>query len=170
MKHSFLLGAITVIVVLIFIHSLPRHEVYSGEVLDVGKAKCAELVELASELSGVPVTGGCPTIVIETDAWFRRELCGGQPCTITGAVRGEQPNVIHMRQPGSIYKGSPVRVATLWRSVLIHEIVHVLQFRYGLSPDNTVECRIMELRAYVAQVKFLARRGIYVSIPHYLGC
>lgn len=44
------------------------------------------------------------------------------------------------------------------RAVLVHELVHYLQYRNGL--DKSVECiRKLEPAAYAAQTKFLAQHG-----------
>lgn len=133
---------------------------------------CRAHFEAAQDITGMQPLGGCPEVRVETSDWFERVPCGGDtPCTITGVVLTDSPNVVHIRPRGTIgaEHSADLRRA-LWRSTLVHEMVHVLQMRNGFLPLNREACNAMESHAYRAQVEFLRRQGWRAAMPENLGC
>lgn len=129
------------------------------------QAQECNYMDAAAHWSGVPAIGDCPTLSVETVAWFN-ENAGPH---VLGIVFVADPNTIHLR--AGMFAGLKPEVGKLLlASVVLHEAVHVLQYRHGLSPTSHLACVAMELQAYVAQKKFLDNWGLNMTVPDNLGC
>jgi hypothetical protein len=76
----------------------------------------------------------------------------------TDAVSLEIAGLYHF-EDGTIYLAHDVDLATIeGKAVLVHELVHYLQYRHGL--DRSVPCMVaLERDAYAAQRKYLVEHG-----------
>lgn len=126
----------------------------------------------ASEMSHLRIHGDCPTIKVETDGWFVKTLCkGNTPCPILGVVFNKDPRTIHVIAPESI----PTKLSykyrlIIWRSVVLHEMVHILQIANGFEQHGPISCLMLELQAYQVQGVYLKANGLSMSIPKNVGC
>lgn len=108
--------------------------------------------------SGLPAVATLPTVEMHPVAEIRARFCPDRPeCEPLGYVGERHPDVVwladHLDLERNIYH----------RSVLFHEIVHVLQATAGLT-DWGVECHVgrqLELQAYQLQVRWLAEHHEY---------
>lgn len=137
---------------------------------DISNAKCEAFMAMASEASGLPPLDTCPEVRIEPVEWFEALVPPGHSHPV-GVVRTADDRVIHILDPALMNPrySDPMR-RDLWDSVLLHEMIHVLQYESGLAPRDFLHCRFMENQAYHLQANYLMRKGIRMAIPGNMGC
>jgi hypothetical protein len=144
------------------------------EIINVRAAAQPELSELhqallswAVSLSGLPAPSQPPRVLQKPHAFFVSNACGGHECKVWGWF-----------PPGdTIFLDNQLNAQDnlLAASVVVHEMVHYLQFRAARGGAEFSCARAIELerQAYGVQREFIARYGVYHPVGasmHQVGC
>jgi hypothetical protein len=113
---------------------------------------CFVLLAWAATLSGYPMPAQCPEVRIEGREFFVKEVCRG-PCRVVGLYPGHG-DVIWLHQRLDL-TGANVEHA----SVVVHEMVHYLQWLNGAAFDRCEGLVALEKEAYAAQQRYLTIHG-----------
>ncbi len=125
------------------------------------------LMSWAISLSGLPAPARQPRVLKMAHAFFVSNACGGRECKVWGWF-----------PPGdTIYLDSRLdpQYNLLAASIVVHEMVHYLQF-LAAPPDTEFSCAKaieLERQAYAVQQEFISRYGVYHPVGasmHQVGC
>ena len=112
------------------------------------------LMSWAVLLSGYPAPDYLPVVEYKSHEWFMKEACYGGPCDVIGWYR--DTNIIYLDV--KLKDDESAYVASL----VVHELVHVLQHRSGKFPNSRKDCKQhyeREREAFSVQNSYLARVG-----------
>jgi hypothetical protein len=112
-------------------------------------AKVEPYIVVASKASRYPLPATRPAVVVMPHAWFVERTCDSvEPCNVLGVFISKLPEYIFINEKTPDF---------LWRTILVHEYVHYLQWANGqdLSANQTCAQRaLIEAEAYVAAYRF----------------
>lgn len=116
------------------------------------------LMSWASLLSGYPLPDSYLTVVFISHEEIRSKACNGQPCKVFGWYGGGDTVYLDVK-----LNPQEDMYAT---SILVHELVHVLQQQKGFYGEqySCSQAMKMEREAYHIQKEFLVRQGVYLPI------
>jgi hypothetical protein len=146
------------------------HAVPSGSALPnerVGTELQATLLSWAVTLSGLPAPDTPPQLRRMPHDYFVQRACSGRECKVLGWFPpGDTVYVDDRLDPQN---------NLLAASIVVHEMVHYLQFRAaarGLE-FSCAQSIALERQAYGAQREFITRYGVYRPVGasmHQVGC
>lgn len=127
----------------------------------------AVLMSWAVTLSGYGAPATQAEVVAVPASYLVQHACGGQPCKVLGWF--PPGNTMYLDE-----RLDP-RNDLFAASVLVHEMVHYLQYESGrYAKDRSCEEVIrLEREAYAVQREFLLRYGVYRPVGasmHHVGC
>ncbi len=133
---------------------LPR-----AEAAELQQWQANETYALAYGRAGIGIPERAPRIVPKIQADIAARYCG-RPCAVRAALID-----------GEIWLDESMDMADTFNvSVLLHELVHYVQWaRYGPATD-CLDHRARELQAYAIQIYALERVGIYIARPEVPPC
>jgi hypothetical protein len=118
---------------------------------------CAALLSWAVTLSGYPHPGDCPQVIQVEQKKMEELACYGRKCRVLGWYPGSGHSVYINEALGQRLNNS-----TYARSILLHEMVHYLQWvgsdRMELDCETAV---LAEREAYRVQSEYITRQGVY---------
>ena len=133
----------------------------------IGAELQVTLLSWAVTLSGLPAPDSPPTLRRMPHAFFVRNACNGSECKVLGWFPpGDTVYVDERLDPQNNLLAS---------SIVVHEMVHYLQFRAagkGLE-FSCAQSIALERQAYGAQREFITRYGVYRPVGasmHQVGC
>jgi hypothetical protein len=126
----------------------------------------AILFSWAVTLSGYPMPDAPAAIVRVSHNTLVRRACGGRECKVMGWFPpGRQIYIDERLEPEE---------SLLAASIVVHEMVHYLQYRSGGFDAYSCSKAIdLEREAYAVQREFLVRYGVYQPVgvnAHRVGC
>jgi hypothetical protein len=127
----------------------------------------ATLLSWAVDLSGLPAPQQAPKVQRMPHAFFVESACHGRECKVLG----------WFPPGGTVYVDDRLdpRGNLLAASIVVHEMVHYLQYRaaeQGLA-FSCAQAIALERQAYGAQREFITRYGVYRPVGasmHQVGC
>lgn len=142
-----LIGAVAVLLIL-FLTGLDKK--VAAEPLTGHQAM--SIYVMAGGLSGLPMPERAPTIVLAKQAKLQELACGGRPCP---AVRGVTMPDGRIWLDESLDFSDPEDA-----SILLHEMVHYLQWARSGPIRSCDEWRRREVHAYTVQMEELHHVGV----------
>lgn len=127
----------------------------------------ATLLSWAVDLSGLPVPAQPPAVRRMPHAFFVESACHGHECKVLGWFPpGDTVYVDDRLDP---------RDNLLAASIVVHEMVHYLQYRAAAAglEFSCAQSIALERQAYGAQREFITRYGVYRPVGasmHQVGC
>ena len=133
----------------------------------IGAELQVTLLSWAVTLSGLPAPDSPPALRRMPHAFFVKNACNGSECKVLGWFPpGDTVYVDERLDPQNNLLAS---------SIVVHEMVHYLQFRAaGKGLDfSCAQAIALERQAYGAQREFITRYGVYRPVGasmHQVGC
>ena len=115
---------------------------------------CAILMGWAAHLSGYAQPPDCPEMRAVDRKDLQEVVCDGGTCRAAAHVHYDEPDVVYFWT--EMHHTNP-----LARSVIVHEMVHVLQLYHGvIDADSSCEDKVKaEQEAYRIQEEYLITFG-----------
>ena len=116
-------------------------------------------------LSGLPPAATAPRMQRASHQFFVDHACGGRECKVLGWFPpGDTVYIDERLDPQD---------DLLAASIVVHEMVHYLQYRSAGPATNCLDAIAFERQAYAVQREFIARYGVYRPVGaamHHVGC
>lgn len=124
----------------------------------MGPELCAVLLSWAVNLSGYPRPAICPSIVVVEHAYLVQRACSGRKCDVLGWYPGHGHNIyLDARLAPNVERNLHAN------SILLHELVHYLQWLNGKFYDFDCEAALWaERQAYAVQRAYTVQLGTYM--------
>jgi hypothetical protein len=128
---------------------------------------CTVLLSWAVTLSGYPHPGECPEVQVEDRKFFVQNVCSGGPCRAVGWYPSEGHTVY-------VHERLDLDTNLVHKSILLHELVHYLQWLNGKPLETCEDFARAEREAYNVQRNFLVAHGnnypVGVTISPNVAC
>ena len=122
--------------------------------------KIIMLVTMASQFLSLPVPLENPVVEYVPQSFLQDKICSGKKCRVEA-----------LHENGKIYMSNTTKnkKEVMHDSILLHEIVHYVQFKNGKILNTCEGLREMEDQAYALQEFFLNDNGVYLGGPLRFG-
>jgi hypothetical protein len=123
----------------------------------------AQLLTFAVRITGLPAIAEAdlPQMIAMSKEGITQEMCPERPAQCDTLVALFEPSKYRV-----IYRSTLDLTKTFDRSFLLHELVHVLQFR-AKGPSIFFTCKdrmLVEREAYITQDRYLAEKGLEMRV------
>jgi len=122
--------------------------------------KIIMLVTMASQFLSLPAPLEPPIVEYVPQSFLQDKICSGKDCKVEA-----------LHESGKIYMSNTTKnkKEVMHDSILLHEIVHFVQFKNGKILNTCEGLREMEDQAYALQEFFLNDNGVYLGGPLRFG-
>lgn len=124
------------------------------------KDQLRDLYAMAYGRAGIGVPDKSPVIELVSIEQLQWIACEGRPCAIGAFQRAERVYLLE-----TLDMGNP-----LHRAVLLHELVHYVQWVARGEAKTCEEYHAREVQAYEIQAFELDRADVYFSMPYLQAC
>lgn len=121
---------------------------------------CAALLSWAVTLSGYPHPGQCPQVIAVDHPTIEKLACTGRKCKVLGWYPGSGDKVYL-----DVAMDTNLSTSVYATSILVHELVHYLQWKNGKLENFNCEVALWaEREAYKVQRSYMDAFGTYVPV------